>query len=78
MMLDNNAKEAIKKLEKAITIIPDHALTQHKLGLALLMLKKEKEALLHQELAINLNPDLAHAHFHIAMLSEMNGDIKKA
>ncbi|PLR50017.1 hypothetical protein CYR40_02780 [Chimaeribacter arupi] len=78
MMLDNKPAEAVSNLEKAVKIFPNHALTRHKLGLALLMIKKESEALEQQEIAVSLNPDLAHAHFHIAILSAVTGNNDKA
>lgn len=78
MMLDGKPEEALENLKRAAEILPNHALTKHKLGLALLMFNRNNEALENQEAAILLNPDLAHAHFHVAILSSINGDEEKA
>lgn len=78
LMLENNPIDAIESLRKAVELMPDHALSRHKYGQALLLNKQMDEALLQQEAAVVLNKNLAHAHFHIAIISEGLGFIDKA
>lgn len=62
-LIDDNVKESIDSLNTASALCPEHAITRHKLGIALFNSGDLENALLQQNEALRLNPEMDHAYF---------------
>ena len=78
LAVKGRAPEAIRVLENALRIDPDHAEAQTDLGATLARAGKIEDAIARFEQALRINPDSAEAHNDLGVALAQTGKIKEA